>query len=224
MFHTPREIKRAKLARDLLAALGTPSIADLKKAISMNAISNLPVRVNDIDLAEKIFGPDVGTLKGKTTRTPPLPMVTDQIEMPPELYEDRPDWELCMDLMFVNGMPFMTSITRNLYYRTAQPIPSRTAKALYDGLDAIFRMYNSRGFNISKIYADKEFETLMETVKDDLGVTMQYSPSQAHVPEAERNNRVLKERIRATYHRLPFKALPIKVMKLLVMETARKLN
>ena len=64
----------------------------------------------------------------------------------------------------------------------------------------------------------------METVKDDLGVTMQYSPSQAHVPEAERNNRVLKERIRATYHRLPFKALPIKVMKLLVMETARKLN
>ena len=82
----------------------------------------------------------------------------------------------------------MTSITRDLHYRTAQPIPSRTAKALYDGLDAIFRMYNSRGFNISKIYADKEFETLMETVKDDLGVTMQYSPSQAHVPEAERNN------------------------------------
>ena len=31
MFHTPREIKKAKIVRDLLAALGTPSKADLKK-------------------------------------------------------------------------------------------------------------------------------------------------------------------------------------------------
>ena len=40
-FHTPREIKRAKRARDLLAALGTPRIADLKAAIAMNAMSIL---------------------------------------------------------------------------------------------------------------------------------------------------------------------------------------
>ena len=60
----------------------------------MNAIANLPVKVADLDLAAKLFDPDVGTLKGKTTRKAPLPMVTDQIEMPPELYEDRSSWEL----------------------------------------------------------------------------------------------------------------------------------
>ena len=57
LFHTPREVQKAKCARDLLVALGTPSIADLKKAISMNAIANLPVKVEDLDLAAKIFAP-----------------------------------------------------------------------------------------------------------------------------------------------------------------------
>ena len=224
LFYTPREIKKAKMARDLLAALGSPSIADLKKAITMNAINNLPVKTEDIDTAERIYGPDLGTLKGKTTRRKPIPMVTDTIAMPQELYEDRSDWELCMDIMFVNGMPFLTSITRKLYYRTAQFLPSRGRDDLYKGLDTIFRLYNHNGFVINRVYADNEFRTLMDDVKDELDVEMIYSPAQAHVPEAERNNRVLKERIRATYHRLPYKALPIKVMKMLVMESAKKLN
>ena len=86
-FYTPREVARAKKARDLLAALGTPSIADLKAAIAMNAIAGLPLTTKDVDLAEKIFGPDLGTLKSKTTRCKPLPLVRDHITIPPELYE-----------------------------------------------------------------------------------------------------------------------------------------
>jgi len=34
--------------------------------IKMNAIKDCPVTVYDIILAEKIFGPDVASLKGKT--------------------------------------------------------------------------------------------------------------------------------------------------------------
>ena len=189
----------------------------------MNAISNLPVQASDVDLAEKIYGPDIGTLKGKTTRKSPLPMETDIIELPPEITEDRSSWELCMDVMFVYGMPFLTSITRKLFYRTAQFIPSRQAKHLYAALDDVFRIYNHNGFTIDKIYADREFKSIMNQVKDELQVIMQYSPSAAHVPEIERCHRVFKERIRSAFHRLPFKALPIPVMKMLVMETARRL-
>ena len=39
-FYTPREIKRAKLARDLLASVGSPSVQDLKTALATNAIAN----------------------------------------------------------------------------------------------------------------------------------------------------------------------------------------
>ena len=53
LFYTPKEVTRAKRACDLLAALGTPSIADLKAAIALNAIANLPVTTADVNLAEK---------------------------------------------------------------------------------------------------------------------------------------------------------------------------
>ena len=85
----PPEVERAKKACSLLAALGTPSIADLKTAIAMNAIAGLPVTTKDVDLAEKIFGPDLGTHKGRTTCWRPLPLVQDLIQIPPELYEQQ---------------------------------------------------------------------------------------------------------------------------------------
>ena len=77
----------------------------------MNAIADLPVTTNDVTIAEKIFSPDLGALKGKSTRRKPLPMVSDQIAIPPQLSENRQDLELCMDIMFVNEMPFLTTIT-----------------------------------------------------------------------------------------------------------------
>ena len=123
-FYTPREISRAKKARELLAILGFPSVADMKTAISMNAIADLPIKTSDVELAERIFGPDLGSVKGKTTRKKPLPMVSDQISIPPQLYESRDTLDLCIDIMFVNGMPFFTTITRALYYRTAQFLPT----------------------------------------------------------------------------------------------------
>ena len=46
----------------------TPSIADLRAAIHMNAITNSPVMAADVYLAEKIFGPDIATIKGKAIR------------------------------------------------------------------------------------------------------------------------------------------------------------
>ena len=222
-FHTPREVQRAKRARELLVALGSPSVADLKAAIAINGIANLPVTTADVDLAEKIFGKDIGIIKGKTTRQRPVPLTRDQLEIPPELYE-RSNLEMCLDVMYVNGMPFLTTITRALYYRTALYLTSRTAPALYATLDEVLRLYNHNGFEIERIYADNEFKSIMDPVKDDLGVAMEYSAPQAHVPEAERNNRTLKERVRATYHRLPYSALPTAMMKVLVTESARKLN
>ena len=53
---------------------------------------------------------------------------------------------------------------------------------------------------------------------------MNFSNPQEHVPEAERNNCLIKERIRATYHRLPYKQLTKTMTKVLVMDSAKKLN
>ena len=126
--------------------------------------------------------------------------------------------------MFVNDVPYLTSITKALYYRTATPMPGMKDPQLFDAIDQVFRLYNDAGITITDIYADNQFKSLLNPVKDELEITIHNPPADGHVPEAERNNRALKERIRATYHRLPYKALPVKVMKILVMESASKLN
>ena len=64
----------------------------------------------------------------------------------------------------------------------------------------------------------------MDDIKDDLDIDMNYASAQEHVPEAERNNRVIKERVRATYHRLPYRAIPKVMIKILAMECTNKLN
>ena len=74
LFFTPRQFLRAKKARELYHALGTPSIKDFKSIITTNAIADNPVNTEDIELALQIFGEDIGSLKGKTTRRKPLPV------------------------------------------------------------------------------------------------------------------------------------------------------
>jgi hypothetical protein len=49
---------------------------------------------------------------------------------------------------------------------------------------------------------------MMEKVDDDLDVKMNFTNAQDHVPEAERNNGTIKERIRAAFHCLLYKAIP----------------
>ena len=51
----------------------------------MNGIKNCPITLEDIDIAEKIFGKDIYTLKGKSTRTRPIPVIQDYVEIPKEL-------------------------------------------------------------------------------------------------------------------------------------------
>jgi hypothetical protein len=65
---------------------------------------------------------------------------------------------------------------------------------------------------------------MKEQVEVDLDVDMNFTNAQDHVPEAERNNRTIKERIGAAYHRLPYKAIPRIMINYLAMIQANKLN
>ena len=71
------QIARAKEARNNYHAMGTPSIPDLLAMMRMNLVKNCPITTDDVRLAEKIFGPDIGTIKGKMVRRKPLPVVKD---------------------------------------------------------------------------------------------------------------------------------------------------
>ena len=222
--YSQRQIERAKAARALYHSLGTPTIKDYKAIIRMNAIRNCPITMEDIDIAEAIYGQDIGTIKGKTVRQKPTPVVRDYVSIPKELVEKHESITLCIDTLYINEMPFLATISRNIKYRTIQWLPTRTAKDYRSVLDIVFRQYNKAGFRIGTIHCDNEFKPIMDDLKDDLDIAMNYASAQEHVPEAERNNRVIKERVRAVYHRLPFQAIPKIMIKMLAMECTNKLN
>ena len=85
MFYTNQQVQRANLARQIYHAIGKPLVNDFKMIVTSNMIRNLSINMDDIKIAENIFGPDVGALKGKTTRQKPAPVVSDYIEIPNEL-------------------------------------------------------------------------------------------------------------------------------------------
>jgi hypothetical protein len=76
----------------------------------MNVIQNCPVTVEDVNISKKIFGPDMSSIKGKSTRRKPKPVRSDLIEIPKELITKHHDIDLCMDAMDVNECGVLTAI------------------------------------------------------------------------------------------------------------------
>ena len=69
--YSKRQIKDAQGERDLYAKVCYPSPRDFHKLIAENMILNYPVTVEDVIRADKIYGRDIHSMKGKTTRTQP---------------------------------------------------------------------------------------------------------------------------------------------------------
>ena len=65
---------------------------------------------------------------------------------------------------------------------------------------------------------------MMDKVSNDMNIEMNYTNAQDHVPEAERNIRTIKERVRTAFHHLPYKRIPKIMIQYFVIETTRKLN
>ena len=221
--YSKNEVDGARRARKLYHAIGCPTIENLKHIIRMNLIRNCPVTTEDINNAERIWGADIGALKGKTTRAATAKVFEDIVEIPPELKRKK-NIVLCIDIMYVHGIPMLTAIDKSIRHRALVPMDNRESKELFESIDVILRYYNKAGYKIKSIHCDQEFRPIMDRVSDDLDIEMNYATTDEHVPEAERNNRTIKERIRATFHNMPFKRIPKVMIKELSMRVTHLLN
>ena len=86
----------------------------------MNQIHGNPIETGDVDLIEKVYGPDIATVKDRTTRKRPTTARLDTIRVPKDLWLAQHNVELCIDAMFINRMPFLTSISHQIKYRAGQ--------------------------------------------------------------------------------------------------------
>jgi hypothetical protein len=155
-----------------------------------------------------------------------MPVTSNIVEIPDELLEVQQDLTLSMDGLTVNSLKFLSTISHDLYYRTAQYVARPVASIYEECMDELLALYKRGGFTISAIHCNNKFRKVMNplSARQDPPITINYAGAQENVPRAERNNRVIQERVRAAYHWFPLTHLPRILVKYLVMESTKKLN
>ena len=196
---------------------------DFKTAIKLNWIKNCPVTIEDINVAEKVYGRSVHALKDKTTRSKPVPVVNDYVEVPQELIDAQKGIDLCVDVTFIQGVPFFVTVSKRVRYVTIEYIEGRTKSSFDKAFDTVFCIYNKAGFTIKTVFGDPEFDIMRDTFVD-LDIDQNVASAQEHVPEIERAICLIKERIRAMWHRMHYSVIPKVMVIALAQECANWLN
>ena len=218
---TQREIAGADRARSLYRKLGRPSEAAFRQWLRQNLIHDCPITIDDAKRALAIYGPDTATLKGKTTQTvaPHVPSYR-RVDLPRSILSNHSDVALCIDFMFINGNIFFHSISKHIQFRTVASVDCRSKATIMREMEAILAIYRRRGLTVTSIYGDQEFDC----IKNDFDCDVFISDTDSHVPEIERSIRVVKERVRATIHGMPFRYLPKIIIRGLVDHAVKCLN
>ena len=116
----------AKQARDTMFMVGRSSDKDYITIIESNQIENFPVKPESICIAKKIFGPELETLKGKTTKKKSISVPQDIINIPRSIKNAHRDAVISTDVMLVNTMLFFVTLSRVIKFWIFQDIPNQT--------------------------------------------------------------------------------------------------
>jgi hypothetical protein len=122
--YTKREYRDAVLARRIQNIIMFPGVRAYTKIADSQLIANLPIGWGDIAATERIFGPNLGALKGKTPKHRSVPVTGGIDGVPPSILERFQKVVLAIDIMFVNKLPFLITVSRGLHFGTVESLPN----------------------------------------------------------------------------------------------------
>jgi hypothetical protein len=151
-----------------MAMMAHPSEDKFKKHVvsSGHVVKNCNLTLQDIATANALFGPDRGSLKGKTVRRRPGKVRPEYISIPRDLYERIINVTLTADVMFVNGLPFFVTQSRDIKMVSVEFLPSRTAEQLCSSIKKIIYVYRRGGYMVCTCLMDMEFEPLVDMMDE----------------------------------------------------------
>jgi retron-type reverse transcriptase len=112
---------------------------------------------------------------------------------------------LSVDIMYFTGLYFLITVSRGIIFITAMILQDRKKATILKAIQQVCNVYKSRGHNINEmefvnqqevintILADNEFQALQEEI-EEIGINVHLVSKCKHVPEVERQNRVIKGR------------------------------
>ncbi len=218
---TKQEIEEAKKAREAQGMLGHPTNREFLGMVRANMINNCDVTETAVKNAHTIFGPELAGVRGRTVGRAPDPVRIKYVQILQTILDRHRIFTLCVECMFVNGVPFLVSASRGINLLTAEYTPSRTAKNLAGGITRIIDLYARGGFQVGTILVDNKFECLQNLVPI---IEINATAANEHVPEIERRIRLIKEQARGVLNTLPYKKMPQLMLVELIYHVVLWLN
>jgi hypothetical protein len=81
--------------------------------------------------------------------------MADYVEIPRAILDLNKDVTMAADIMFVNGILFVTTISRKIKFTTIEYVTSRSEPNLTKSLLKIISLYKARGFTPSTALMDR---------------------------------------------------------------------
>lgn len=184
-----------------------PSDAGLVRTINSGVMTNCDVTGKDVVLATDIWGKDVASIKGKTKDKGPA---DDRRMFVPVM--ERKEQTVYADVFHWRKVSFLLFIVKPLKLLLIQWLPKQDLKHTTIAINALGNKLAGRGFSITEIIVDpgKELTNLNGRVRYKISTVN----ARTHVADAEVEIRTIKERMRCTETRLPFK-LPRRCVRFL---------
>ena len=143
--------------------------------------------------------------------------------MPKNILENNKNITLSIDIMFVNEIPFVTTISRHIKFTTVKVIQKRTKSQLSECIKNVVAIYTQRGFKVQHALLDGESVPLRTDLLN-MGIYANFATRNEHLPEIEGQHRVIKEQARACRSTLPFEVLPRLILVEMVNNCALWIN
>ena len=220
--YSAREVASAQRAKEQIINMGNPSAKNVVAAIR-GGMADISFTVQDVYRAYKIWGPDLGAVRGKTMRTTEDAVVAEEIRgiLAPL------DLTMHADIMFVEGLPFLTVVLTPLCFTIVELLRGRTAGVVKTAINKMLAMVRRQGYNVSWILSDGEgaIVALKDELNLDVGVKARVNTTAAgdHVPVVENKIRQIKGGVRGIIATLPY-LIPLFLIAYLVAHVVFCIN
>lgn len=193
--------------------MGRPSIKDFLGILDHQMIPNIHVTKKDVQAAEIIFGPDLGTVQGKTPRQQPLKLRNDYISIPRPVIDYYKNIVLEADILYADTNIFLMTISDPIQFITGTNIKDCKPSTITAVLLKVFALYRRRGFIITVCTVNNEFQSIKDIMDGRKhGVPINVGSHGEHMNHIERYNRTAKERTRAVITVLPYRRVPREIV------------